>query len=84
MSVKATINTITPSPDGTGTGVNWLVDVTFTDTNSTFTQEKTYSFPMGTTQAQGAAAITADATTLKAALATASTLASKVGTVITV
>lgn len=80
----AKIISITPSPDGSGAGINWLVDVTFNDSASGYSQDKTYSFPMGTTQASAVQTITADGTALKTALASASTLANKVGSVITI
>lgn len=84
MAFTAKINAITPSPDGSGSGINWLVDVTFNDSVTQYTQDKTYSFPMGTTQATAVQAIQADGNSLKTALASASTLANKVGTVITI
>jgi len=83
MAFTATINSITPSSDG-GNGVVWLTAVAFADSASGFTSTKTYAFPMGTTQASAVATITADGNALKTALAAASTLQSKVGSVITV
>lgn len=84
MAFTATLSTITPQADGTGVGINWLVTVTFADSATGFSSIKTYSFPMGTTQAAAQAAITADGNNLKGALASASTLASKVGTILTI
>lgn len=84
MAFTATINSITPSPDGTGIGVNWLVEVDFKDSATGFVSTKTYSFLMGTTQASAVSTITADGNSLKSALGTASTLASKVGSVLTI
>lgn len=81
MAFTATINSITPSSDGNN-GVNWISVVTFADTASGFSSVKTYLFPMGTSQTSAVATITADGNSLKSALATASTLQAKVGSVI--
>lgn len=83
MAFTATINSITPQSND-GTTVSYLTAVTFADSASGFTANKTYSFPVNTTQASAVSTITTDGTVMKAALATAGTLQSKVGSVITI
>lgn len=88
MAFTATISSITPQQDNSGTNgainISYLVAVNFADSASGFTSSKTYSFPVNTTQAAAVAQITADGTAMKSALATAGTLQSKVGSVITI
>ena len=84
MAFTATIASITPVGDGSGTGVVYQTVVNFTDSASGFSSTKTYNFPVTTTQAAAVAAITADGTTMKSAIASAGTLQNKVGSVITI
>lgn len=85
MSFTATITSITPQDDGTGTGnILFYVTVAFADSTSGFVTAKTYSFPATTTQAAAVAQITTDGTAYKAKLAVLSTLAGKIGSVITI
>lgn len=81
--MTATIISITPSSND-GSTVSFTVVVTFADTTSGFSVTKTYLFPIGTTQSQAVATITADGTAFKNALTTISNLTSKVGTVINI
>lgn len=67
-----------------GSTISFLVTVTFADATTGFSLTKTYSFPINTTQSSAVATITADGNNYKSALATISTLASKVGTVINI
>lgn len=85
MAFTATITTITPQDDGSGTGtLTFLVAVTFADSVSGFTATKTYAFPSITTQAVAVAQITADGTAYKTHLAAVSNLQQKVGSIITI
>lgn len=84
MAFTATIQSITPSPDGSGNGINLNVCVVFADSVTGFTQTKSYTFPLSTTQATAVATITADGQTMKTALATIGNLQAKVGSIITI
>lgn len=82
MAFTATIQSVTPTADSTGVSINWIVVVLFADSVSAYVSTKTYSFPLGTTQASAVATISADGTNLKTVLGSASTLAGKIGSVI--
>lgn len=84
MAFTATIQSVTPQSDPTSNGLLYQVTVNFADSENDFTQSKQYSFPLDTSQTAAMAQITADCNTLKATLATAGTLQSKVGTVIVI
>jgi hypothetical protein len=81
--MTATINSITPVDNGNGT-IQYAVAVTFADSITGWSTQKTYLFPITETQAAAVATITADGNAYKATLATISNLQSKVGTVITI
>ena len=83
MPFTATINSITPNPDGTGSGVNMLVEVTFADSASGFTFVKTYTFPPNETVAAGKVVIQADGEAMKTQIGQIGALQSAVGAVIT-
>lgn len=78
MAFTATINSINYQND------QWQLAVTFNDSASGWTSNKTYQLPSGTTQTQAVSQITADGNIYKAALTTNTALQSKVGTVITI
>ena len=78
MAFTATINSINFQDD------QWSVGVTFNDSVSGWTANKTYSFPVTETQANAVAQITADGTNYKNNLTALTTLQSKVGTVLTI
>jgi hypothetical protein len=85
MSFTATINSIAPQDDGSGLGeLVFIVAVTFADSASGFTTNKTYSFPKTITQPAAVAQITADGLAFKTHLGAVSNLATKVGSVITI
>jgi hypothetical protein len=84
MAFTATIASIIPVGDGTGSGVVYQTVVNFADSASSFLATKTYNFPVTTTQAAAVAAITADGTAMKATIASAGTLQAKIGSVIVI
>jgi hypothetical protein len=84
MAFTCTITAITPTPDSTGINLTYKVDVTFLDDVTGYTSNKSYNFPLNSTQANAVNQITKDGTALKTALATVGNLSSKVGTVITI
>lgn len=79
----ATIQSITPSPDQTGSGVQYLCTVLFSDVTSGYSQTKTYAFATNSTVLANKAIIQADLNVIKAAIAGATNLQSAVGTVLT-
>lgn len=79
----ATIQSITPSPDGSGSGVVYLCTVQFSDVISGYSQIKTYAFATNSTILVDKAVIQADLTAIKAGIAGATALQSLVGTVLT-
>ena len=83
MAVNATISSITLQSDGTGTGANYLVAVTFNDVTTGFNMVKNYSFAANSTVNADKAVIQADLNTLKTQVAAATALQSLVGTVLT-
>lgn len=83
MAATATIESITLQPDGSGSGVNYLVEVLFSDPVSGFTQEKSYAFPSNATISADKAVIQADLNAIKSAITAASSLQQYVGTVLT-
>lgn len=78
MAFTATINSINFQND------QFNVAVTFNDSATSWTSNKTYSFPSTETQAQAVAQITADGNAYKANLVTLNGLQTKVGTIITI
>lgn len=83
MSFTATINSIEPTPDGTGSGVTMLVSVTFADSVSGFTYTRNYNFPTSETVSAGKSVIQGDGEVMKSQLSQIGALQSAVGSVIT-
>lgn len=78
MAFTATISSINFQND------TFNVVVVFNDSATSWTANKTYGFPAGTTQSSAVAQITADGILYKASLVANNALQSKVGTVITI
>lgn len=83
MACTATVQSITLSPDGTGTGINYCCVVLFNDPVSGFTQTKAYVFPSTSTIISDKAVIQGDLNNFKTLIAAASSLQQYVGTVLT-
>lgn len=79
----ATIESITLSPDGTGSGINYQCNVLFSDVTTGYTQTKIYSFPASATILADKAVIQADLNAIKTAVASVANLQSLVGSVLT-
>jgi hypothetical protein len=79
----ATIQSITLSPDGSGSGINYQCTVVFSDVTTGYSQTKTYAFPSTAAIAADRAAIQADLNAIKAAVAAAGNITGFVGTVLT-
>ena len=83
MPVIATFTATTPSPDGTGSGIVNLCTIVFSDVTTNYSETKVYAFPATNTVAANRAVVQADLNARKVQIASATNLASFVGTVLT-
>lgn len=83
MAVIATFTATTPAPDGTGSGINNLCTIVFSDTVTGYTETKVYAFPATNTALANKAIVQTDLNARKTQVASATNLATFVGTVLT-